>query len=141
MAACTSCSSESGTTAECPSVQTDLGVSNEVVLNNHIRDDLAIDSELRKAYLLYEKRDESGGVLIVDLDKHEISDDVAFSEGVGAAAVALDPKAHLLYVTEGEDTVAVLNGDTGERVRSFDIQDGALDMDLDPDHGVLYLVS
>lgn len=138
----TSCSSKSGTkAAECPSVQTDLAVSDDVVLNHRIRDTLAIDSELRKAYILYENRDNSGGVLIVDLDKHEVTDDVAFSEGVGGAALALDPKAHLLYVTEGEDTLAVLNGGTGERVRSIDIQDGAFDMDLDPDHGMLYLVS
>lgn len=141
VAAGTACSANQTATHECPPLQGDFTVSNEIHLNTRIGSNLAVDSERRKAYVPYEERDRHGGVLIVDLDKHEIQKDVAFSEGYGGT-VALDPKSHLLYAAEGSNDMSVINvinAETGDRVRSFAAQDTIFRMALDPDRGVLYL--
>jgi len=136
----TSCSSGSQPDVEvCGSVHTGFEVSKEVVLNTPIRRALAIDSELRKAYVPYKKRDDSGGVLMIDIDQFAITDDVPFPDGVGA--LALDAKSHLVYVADSRDSIAVLDGDTGERVRSLTIQDGVGLLALDGQHDVLYAAS
>ena len=116
-------------------------VSREVVLNTRILTSLLVDSGLRKAYVPYDKRDHSGGVLMIDIDKSTIVEDIAFHSGGSSGAAALDEKNHLLYVADSDDSIAVLDGGTGKRLRTVSVASGSSALALDSTHGVLYSVN
>lgn len=134
----TSCSSSKPRSAPqgCGSVHTEFSVNKEVVLNTPISGNLAIDSELRKAFVAYRKRDDSGGVLTVSLDGLAITDDMHGTWPAGA--LALDANSHLLYVTDGKGSIAVVDVKTGKQQRTLEVQGQASDLTVDSDAHTLY---
>lgn len=119
-------------------VDAGLVIGGDVVLNQRVFADFAIDGELRKAFVPYDIRDAGGGVSVVDLDRLEIVGDIPFDPAL-AGSVEIDVNSHLLYAAGAESSIAVFDTTTEQQIRTIPTLDAVRDLALDADRKTLYV--